>query len=290
MKSDKMTARRIVLFLALAFIPPWILLFIYIAIYGKTTDGAFYSPVCALGMLAPAIANILTRIITKEGFEDCKFKLRFKGNVRYIVIALCFPIVSGYFTALAFAASFLPDCSIIDVFTKTDHIRVAATALYCVGVSFFGVILGFGEEFGWRAYLTPKLEEKMPFSAAIAVSGIIWGLWHAPLIVCGHNFGTDYSGYPYVGFVMMCISCAFLGSFLTALVKATDSVLPAALGHITFNNTTGAVSGMIFTYVVSENFTPSNSMVYPAVMISVISVVSIIAGILILKFGKRKTV
>ena len=284
MKSDKMTARRILLFLALSFIPPWAVSFLYMAKCGKTTDGAFYGLLCLAAMLAPAIANILTRIITKEGFNDCKFKMDFKGNARYILIALCFPVVCGFITALVSAATFIPDCSALDIITKTDYMKITATALYCSGLSVMGIIPGFGEEFGWRAYLTPKLEEKMTFPAAIAVSGIIWGLWHAPLIVCGHNFGTDYTGYPYVGIVLMCVFCVFMGLFLTALVKAANSVIPAALGHIAFNNCIGAVPGTMFTYVVSEDFVPNNSLVYPAIMLSVTSVIAMLTGFLILRF------
>ncbi len=288
MKSDKMTSRRIIIFLALSFAPPWALSFIYMAKYGKTTDGAFYGLLCSFAMLVPAIANILTRVITKEGFDCCKFSMKFKGNVCYLFIALCFPIVCGYITALASAAVFIPECSVLDIVKKTDHLQTAAVALYACGVSALGIIPGFGEEFGWRAYLTPKLEEKMPLPAAITVSGIIWGLWHAPLIVCGHNFGTDYIGYPYVGIVLMCVFCVFMALFLTALVKATNSVIPAALGHIAFNNCIGAVPGTMFNYVVSEDFTPGNSLVYPAVMLAVTSVMALLTGILILRQHRTK--
>ncbi len=287
MKSDKKTTRRILLFLALSFLPPWTLMLLYIAKYGKTMDGAYYGMICSIAMLVPAIANILTRVITREGFDGIKLALKFKGNVRYLLIALCFPIVCGYITALASAATFIPNCSALDIIIKTDHLNVAAMALYCTGGSVLGIIPGFGEEFGWRAYLTPKLEEKMPFPAAITVSGIIWGLWHAPLIVCGHNFGTDYSGYPYAGIVLMCVFCIFLGLFLTALVKATNSVIPAALGHIAFNNCIGAVPGTMFTYVVSENFVPDNSLVYPAVMLGVTSFAALAAGTMIIRISRK---
>lgn len=260
---------------------------LYIAKYGKTMDGAYYGMICSIAMLVPAIANILTRVITREGFDGSMLALKFKGNVRYLLIALCFPIVCGYITALASAATFIPNCSALDIIIKTDHLNVAAMALYCTGVSVLGIIPGFGEEFGWRAYLTPKLEEKMPFPAAITVSGIIWGLWHAPLIVCGHNFGTNYSGYPYAGIVLMCVFCIFLGLFLTALVKATNSVIPAALGHIAFNNCIGAVPGTMFTYVVSENFVPDNSLVYPAVMLGVTSFAALAAGTKIIRISRK---
>lgn len=288
MKSDKIGTRRIMIFLALSFIPTWALAFLYMAKYGKTMSGTYYGMLCSIAMLFPAVANILTRVITKEGFKGCRLALKFKGNVRYIFIALFFPVVCGYITALASAATFIPDCSPLDILTKSDHMNVAATALYCAGMSVMGIIPGFGEEFGWRAYLTPKLEEKMPFPAAITVSGIIWGLWHAPLIVCGHNFGTDYSGYPYVGIVLMCVFCIFMGLFLTTLVKATNSVIPAALGHIAFNNTIGTVPGIMFTYVVSEDYAPGNSLIYPAVMMGVTAIMALAAGVVIIRTCRRQ--
>ena len=275
------------IFLALSFISRWALAFLYMAKYGKTMSGTYYGMLCSAAMLIPAAANILTRIITKEGFDGCKIALKFKGSVRYIFIALFFPVVCGYITALASAATFIPNCSVLDIIIKTDHINVATTALYCAGVSVMGIIPGFGEEFGWRAYLTPKLEEKMPFPAAITVSGIIWGLWHAPLIVCGHNFGTDYAGYPYVGIVLMCVFCIFMGLFLTTLVKATNSVIPAALGHIAFNNTVGTVPGIMFTYVVSEDYAPGNSLVYPAVIMGVTAAAALAVGVMIIRFSRR---
>ncbi len=289
MKSDKITTLRIFIFLGLAFVPPWVLSFVYMAVYGKTVDGAFYALLCSVAMLAPAIANILTRVITGEGFEGIGIKFDIKGNVRYIILALCFPVICGYLTVLVASATFLPDCRVIDIITKTNHIKTVATALYCAGVSVFGIILGFGEEFGWRAYLTPKLEEKMPLWAAVIISGIIWGLWHAPLIVCGHNFGTDYRGYPFVGILLMCAFCIFMGLFLTSLVKATGSVLPAALTHIAFNNTTGIISGTIFTFVVAEDYIPGSTLYYPLAMMASTAIIALIAGLFIIIALNNKT-
>ena len=46
----------------------------------------------------------------------------------------------------------------------------------------------FGEEFGWRAYLQWKL---MPLGGrkAVLLTGVIWGVWHWPVIAMGHNYG-----------------------------------------------------------------------------------------------------
>jgi len=44
------------------------------------------------------------------------------------------------------------------------------------------MIFTFGEEFGWRGYLLPRLAPLGGISAAI-ITGVIWGLWHTPVIV-----------------------------------------------------------------------------------------------------------
>ena len=46
----------------------------------------------------------------------------------------------------------------------------------------YQMIFTFGEEFGWRGYLLPRLAPLGGISAAI-ITGVIWGLWHTPVIV-----------------------------------------------------------------------------------------------------------
>lgn len=65
-----------------------------------------------------------------------------------------------------------------------------------------------GEELGWRGYLHQHLVG-WPAARRIAFVGVVWGLWHAPLIAMGHN----YPGYPLVGIGMMVVFC-LLAAFL----------------------------------------------------------------------------
>ncbi|MER3459512.1 MAG: CPBP family intramembrane metalloprotease domain-containing protein, partial [Chloroflexota bacterium] len=60
----------------------------------------------------------------------------------------------------------------------------------------------FGEEFGWRAYLQPKL---LPLGGrkAMLLMGLIWGVWHWPVVAMGYNFGLDYVGAPWLGMLLM---------------------------------------------------------------------------------------
>ena len=52
---------------------------------------------------------------------------------------------------------------------------------------------------GWRGYLLQKLSKEYSVQKSIIISGIIWGIWHAPIIAMGHNYGTGYVGAPWLG-------------------------------------------------------------------------------------------
>ena len=93
----------------------------------------------------------------------------------------------------------------------------------------------FGEEFGWRGYMMPKLIKLFGIKKAVFAGGIIWGLWHAPLTCVGHNFGTDYPGFPYLGILVMCLDCTVTGIMLTYLTVKSGSIWPAAIMHAVNN-------------------------------------------------------
>jgi uncharacterized protein len=52
-------------------------------------------------------------------------------------------------------------------------------------------VLTLGEEYGWRAYLLPKLLPLGEFRAS-AIIALIWAPWHLPLLLVGLNYvGKD---------------------------------------------------------------------------------------------------
>lgn len=95
-------------------------------------------------------------------------------------------------------------------------------------------LLATGEEIGWRGYLTPVLAP-LGRPATIALSGVIWGLWHAPLVMLGHNFGLY--GLPGVGLII--VGCVVVGALFIAVTERTSSVWPAVVGHGAFNAAAG---------------------------------------------------
>ncbi len=92
----------------------------------------------------------------------------------------------------------------------------------------------FGEEWGWRGYLLPKL---LPLGQwpALVLSGAIWGLWHAPAILLGHN----YPNRPVLGVGMMVLFCILIGVLLGWTRLATGSVWPAVIAHGAINGSAG---------------------------------------------------
>ena len=91
-----------------------------------------------------------------------------------------------------------------------------------------------------------RLTEGLIAAAAILIiGGIIWGLWHAPLTCIGHNFGTDYPGFPFLGILMMCAFCILMGVILTFLTEMSGSVWPAAIMHAVTNAYPSALIGFM---------------------------------------------
>ena len=77
----------------------------------------------------------------------------------------------------------------------------------------------------------PKTAARLRIVPTLLVTGVIWGLWHAPLTIIGHNYGVGYPGWPFAGIAAMCVFCTALGIFLTYVTVRTGSCLAAAVGH-----------------------------------------------------------
>ena len=93
---------------------------------------------------------------------------------------------------------------------------------------------GFGEEAGWRGFLVKELKGSSFWGASI-FTGAVWGLWHAPLILQGHN----YPGHPVSGVFMMILWCVLLSPIFLYIRLRTKSAVAAAVAHGSLNATAG---------------------------------------------------
>lgn len=231
---------------------------------------------------SPALAVVLTRWMTKEGWKDSYLHIHFKGNLKYYLLATflgpIFGIGEGVLLNLMLGK--MP-------FAGFSLVQFLGIFLLLVGMAIPLSFINFGEELGWRGYLYPKLEKLIGIPGTIIIGGIVWGLWHAPLTVKGHNFGTDYPGFPYVGLILMSLYCTGLGIFLMWLTRKTNSVYPASIAHSVNNNAIGAISYTIASTTQEEEMTFLNNAI---VLLSTVTVLGIIFTILMLKENKSKSI
>ena len=256
--NPKLELRRILLYVGITFAMTWIYcLFVIYPLMNDTTlsgvPAVSVQLLVAAAMFFPAIGVLLTRLITKEGFQNAWLRPHLKGNLKTYLLAwfgpgiLTFLGMGIYF--LVFPGSFDPEFgyfieTLESMGEAAETIPMPMPVLMLVQTMqalFLAPILNFvtcfGEEWGWRGYLLPKLSEKLPPLPMLLVSGVVWGLWHAPLTIIGHNYGVGYPGFPFTGIFAMCCFCIVMGVFLSYITMKVKSCIPAILAH-------GAINGI----------------------------------------------
>ncbi len=71
-----------------------------------------------------------------------------------------------------------------------------------------------GEELGWRGFLVPQLAKLMPLGGVALTSGVIWSLWHYPLILLANYHGAGPAWYSLMCFTVMVIGISFLFAWM----------------------------------------------------------------------------
>lgn len=250
---DKINRTR--LFLTLTFVISFSLVGLY-KLFGGQYDNKVSATILAVTyMFIPMIcAVIVEKVIHKEKLKPNLF-ISFKINKWFFIAWLITPIMS--FGTLGISL-LLPDVTyspemtgMVNRFedmltpeqleqmknaTETMPIHPIWLAVLqgLIAGATVNAIAGFGEELGWRGFLLKSFKE-MSFLKVSIIIGFIWGIWHSPLILMGHN----YPQHPEIGVLMMTIWCILLTPlFLYFTVKA-KSVIAAAIMHGTLNATAG---------------------------------------------------
>ena len=266
--SDELERGRILTFIALAFGIAWA-----VGAYIYATGGLGGSPTLVSGvpvsramvllatgyMWAPALANVLTRAATGEGWGDLRLRPHLRAGWPYWLAAWLLPaaltLLGAALYFVAFPAHYDPTLSTLRGIL--DEAAAAGAplpfgpwglaALQLAGAVVLAPALNslftFGEEFGWRAYLLPKLLPLGP-RRAMVVLGVVWGVWHWPVIAMGYNYGLGYPGAPWLGMAAMVWFTFVAGTFLGWVTLREGSVWPAVVGHAAVNGV-GSI-GLLF--------------------------------------------
>ena len=238
-------------------------------------------------MIIPLLAVIFTQLIFKEPVLK-GLGISFKINRWWWIGWLLMPVIAlatlGV-TLLMPGAHWTPDGEMVQQSLQNMPEGIGVWGL--IGISmlsglFAGItinaLFAFGEEIAWRGFLMKEFKGKKFLSAVLWI-GVIWGLWHAPLILNGHN----YPQHPVAGVFMMVILCLLLTTMLMYFRKKSGSVIVAAIMHGTIN----AVSGVSALVV-----TPANDLLYGATGVAGMLVLLVVNACLFLydKFISKENI
>lgn len=248
--------RRVTLFLIITFGVAWLTALVISLTGGIRDSPVMFGPltlavVLMAGpmMFAPAIGNLGTRLLTDEGWTGLNLSPDRGAWSTYVLAWLSpavltllgagiyFAVFPGHFDPtmrtyadlVEGATGVRPDVATVAVLTLLSALTVGpvVNALFAVG-----------EEFGWRGYLLPKL---LPLGTrtGVLLQGVVWGIWHWPVIVMGYEYGFGYSGFPWAGMVVFPVFTVGAGTFLAWVTVREGSVWPAAIGHGAMNAIAG---------------------------------------------------
>ncbi|MEM7115698.1 MAG: type II CAAX endopeptidase family protein [Chloroflexota bacterium] len=91
------------------------------------------------------------------------------------------------------------------------------------------LLISFGEEYGWRGFLLPRLQERYSALVASLILGAVWGLWHFPAYLIGTGVPL---GMPFWVFLLWVLLATII---LTWVYNQTNSMLAPILLHSSAN-------------------------------------------------------
>jgi uncharacterized protein len=133
---------------------------------------------------------------------------------------------------------------------------------------FLGLIITFGEEYGWRGYLQTELT-RLGRIRGVFLLGVIWGIWHWPVIWMGYN----YPGQPILVSIAMVFFCVILAYFLAYAVFKSNGIWTAAYLHALSNQ---AFSFFAMTMVMPTSMLFSFGIGVPSLVLGTIIVLLIL--------------
>jgi membrane protease YdiL (CAAX protease family) len=223
---------------------------IYIIFPYRSTIGTLLT---VLYMYLPFLTTIiLKKAVYKEPFKEIGIGFKFSG---WYIAAWLIPVIYSFLSlgcGLLFpGTSFAPDLSGIERFQnimtkeKMDLIRsqmqglpmnyifIAIPQALIAGPT-INALAAFGEETGWRGFLFNELKDKGFYKASL-YTGFLWGIWHAPLILQGHNYYQHHR----IGVLLMVLWCMLISPMFHYIRQKTGSVIATSIMHGTLNASGG---------------------------------------------------
>lgn len=189
---------------------------------------SFGGDLAILGLMwMPAVAALVTTLIYQRNVRGLGWS---PGKVKYLALGYLLPIV---YAAVAYGFVWV---SGLGAYDGASAVEKGGLAGFLISALTLGVLqsalLALGEEIGWRGLLVPQMARITTVSRTALITGLIWGLWHVPLILFGgYNAGTPW-WYALLCFTVLIVGMNFA---FTWLRLASGSIWPTVLMHASHN-------------------------------------------------------
>ena len=279
MTTKKENAKRLGIYLLIVF--AFMLFYILCAKLMHQSNTVYYI-IYMIFSFSPAIASLIARFVTKEGFRDMKLHMHLTGNIRYYLLAFGLPLIclSAMFllpVIVSGHADWLGGFTFGNVLSNA-FLLISFSAVQSIGL--------LGEELGWRGYMNQKMEPLLGTVGTCLVGGIVWGVWHFPMDIAGYFGGNGTFSEVLVSTFGRLAMLTCFGAFLMWLTKKTDSVFPAVIAHFMYNESQGAVMSLLVQGNIPED--ASLPLWTDVVRYLPLLVIAVIFMILLLKNKKKE--
>jgi membrane protease YdiL (CAAX protease family) len=223
-------SKALAAFFLIACVPPWIGW--SLLRFGVVPSTGAWQMLYLTGWAASAAGLVATHI--EEGGRGVSRLLReavrFAVPVRWWLFVLFVPVLAISTSALLYAGVSGKSVG-FDPVSFAKSVAPGALAAFMLGP--------FGEEFGWRGYLLPRLAHKMGVVSALLVVGVIWGVWHWPLLY------QSVIAAPVLELVTLVVGIAYMSVVIGTVYLRTGSLFLAMLLHWNINGMRD-VAGQVF--------------------------------------------
>lgn len=235
MINKKMSDSQVSLLYMLAvLLVTWIFTFL---IFAKSAVGLI---TLAWIMFFPAIVAIIFNMLGRKSFRSMFSCVTAKPNLKSMVFGIGYPLL---FIAICAIAALLTGSGYFNP-ASLNGSSFAAVLITSIILILVNLIPAFGEEYGWRGYLLPRLTRSMGKTTATIIVGIAWALFHFPIVYLLAS--TTGIGNPLlVAVVQACAAFLFSFSFSYSYYLS-GSIIPVMFYHSTWNVVNTLILGDIY--------------------------------------------
>ena len=236
-------------YLAWTFLIAWVMQAVAAVLYRNGVAIIVWQLLIGVMMLVPLFGVLLSgQSLSGMGWKPC-----LKGKIKLFLAAwflpavltaigtaLYFAVFPGHFDMSGDAFAAAAGAEALELMQSqglTYPMYVLSSVIGCLTYApFINMLLAVGEEAGWRGFLYPQLKAKFGKRQGWLIGGVIWGMWHWPLIwLIGYEYGTDYAGFPIVGMLIFCIFTTAVGVLCDWLYEKTNCIWIPSIFHGAIN-------------------------------------------------------